>query len=222
MNLANRLFQIIDDEPVYDAVLINISCYKKLYMLDKSEDKNKYAKQLLFIWYICDPCSPYFNTENRIEEATKEVFGKKTKITKILQECIDEYKRRQSTPMIRAFERTMKVSDNMSADLARDTDQLGEWKRLTNDINQLMKELGSDPSDIEARLELMERKLDLETKIIKKSKDMADLIPKINKQVESLLDIKDKVDKDRMQVDSSDNKDAISNFIIDEFIERYE
>jgi len=50
---------------------------------------------------------------------------------------------------------------------------------------------------------------------------MVSLIPLIDKQVQSLLDLKKKVDKDRMQLDSDDNKESISDYIIDEFIDGY-
>lgn len=221
MNLANRLFEIIDDQPVITPVLVNLSCFKKLYLEDKTIDKSKYAQQLLYIWYTCDPGSPFFNSENKEEEVAKEVFGKKFTITKSMQDCIEEYKKRQSTPETRSFERTMSIVDNMTGGLVKDHKQLKEWERLIEDTNTLLQSLGKDPSDIEARYELMERKIELESKFIKTAEAMAGIVPKIQKQVESLIEMRKQVEKSKVELDSDDNNDAISNFIIDMFIDKY-
>ena len=221
MNLSTRLFQVIDDEPVYSPVLINIKCFKTLYMSDTSEDKSKYAQHLLYIWYVCDPNSPYFNAENRLDDASMEVYGRKKKITKVMRKCMEEYTIRQSTPMIRAYERAMKAADQNSNILVGNQELIEEWQRLIKDANFTLKQFGKDPQDIVDRLELTDRITDLELKIIKKSKEMSALIPAINKGVESLLELKKKVDKDRLQLDSDDNKESISNYVIDEFIDKY-
>ena len=221
MNLANRLFQIVDEEPVYSAVLINIKCFKELYMLDKSEDKHKFANHLLYIWYTCDPNSPYFNSEDKINDAAIEVYGRKKAITKQLKRCMDEYSKRQSTPIIRAYERAMRITDQTELTLKKDNKQLDEWQRLIDDSTELLQNLGKNPEDILARIELMERIEDLEAKKLKRQADMAKMIPTINKQVRDLLDLKKEVDKDRLQLDSDDNKEAIANYIVDEFIEKH-
>jgi len=221
MNLSNRLFQIIDEEPVYCVILINIKCYKELYMLDKSDDKHKYAQHLVYIWYTCDPSSPYFNSEERELDAAMEVYGRKKVMTKQLKKCMTEYNKRQSTPMIRAYKRAMKIADQQESLLKKNASQVQEFERLIDDATTLMRTLGCNPDDILTRIELMERLEDLQTKKIKRESDMAALIPKINKQVKDLLELKKEVDKDRMQIDSDDNKDAISNFIVDAFIEKY-
>ena len=221
MNLSTRLFQVIDDEPVYSPILINIKCFKTLYVSDTSEDKSKYAQHLLYIWYVCDPNSPYFNAENRLDDASMEVYGRKKKITKVMRKCMDEYTIRQSTPMIRAYERAMKAADQNGNVLVGNQELIEEWQRLIKDANFTLRQFGKDPQDIVDRLELTDRITDLELKIIKKSKEMSALIPAINKGVESLLELKKKVDKDRLQLDSDDNKESISNYVIDEFIDRH-
>lgn len=221
MNLSNRLFQVINDEPVYSPVLINIKCFKELYALDTSEDKHKYAQHLLYIWYTSDPNSPYFNSESKLEDAAIEVYGRKKKVTKVLDKCMKEYKKRQSTPMIRAYERAMQVTDQNTNQLVSSQESIEEWKRLIKDSTDTLRTLGKNPEEIVDRIELTERIADLELKILKKSKEMVSLIPLIDKQVQSLLDLKKKVDKDRMQLDSDDNKESISNYIIDEFIDGY-
>lgn len=222
MNLSSRLFQIINEEPVYSPILINIKCFKELYMLDTTEDKSKYAQHLLYIWYTCDPNSPYFNSEDKLAEASIEVYGKNDKaLTKQLKKCMDEYTKRQSTPMIRAYERAMRISDQTEESLNKNKKQIAEWQRLIDDSTNLMETLGKNPEDIATRIELMERIIDLESKKLKYQSETAKLIPQINTQVRELLDLKKEVDKDRMQLDTNDNKEAISNYIIDEFIDRH-
>jgi len=221
MNLSNRLFQIIDEEPVYCAILINIKCFKELYMLDKSDDKNKFAQHLLYIWYTCDPSSPYFNSEERLLDAAVEVYGRKKVMTKYLKKCMIEYTKRQSTPMIRAYERAMRITDQNEAILQKNNKQALEWKRLMDDSTDLLQSLGKNPDEILARIELLERIQDIEAKKIKNQSELSKMVPTINKQVKELLDLKKEVDKARMQIDSEDNKDAIANYIVDEFIERH-
>ena len=221
MNLANKLFEIIDDEPVYTPVLVNLKCYKKLYEEDKTTDKSKYAQQLLYIWYVCDPCSPYYNSENKDEDVMYEVFGRKVNFTKAFYECIDEYRKRQSTPETRAFERTMQFCDSMTSGLVKDKHRLEEWERLIQDVNELLKSLGKDPEDIAARFELMERKIELENKFVKTASDMSSMIPKIEKQVDALIEMRKKVERAKFEIDSDNNKEAISNFIIEQFIDKY-
>ena len=221
MNLSNRLFQIIDDEPVYCPILINLKSFKNLYTLDKSDDKNKFAQHLLYIWYTCDPSSPYFHSEDAEDSAAEEVYGRKKVVTKQLRKCMNEYIKRQSTPMIRAYKRAMRITDQQEAILQKNNDQVDEWGRLMSDATTLLKSLGVNPEDILARIELMERLEDLSAKKLKRETEMAGMIPKINKQVKDLLELKKEVDKDRLQIDSDDNKEAIANFIIDEFIEKH-
>jgi hypothetical protein len=221
MNLSSRLFQIIEEEPVYCPILINIKCFKELYMLDKSEDKHKYAQHLVYIWYTCDPSSPYFNSEDKLVDAAMEVYGRKKVVTKVLKKCMDEYIKRQSTPMIRSYERAMRIVDEQESLLKQSAEQVIEFDRLIDDATSLMKTLQSNPQEILDRIELMERIQDLQTKKIKQQSDMSALIPKIKTQVRDLLEMKKDVDKDRVQVESDDNKEAISHFIVDSFIEKY-
>lgn len=221
MNLSNRLFQILDDEPVYCPILINLKSFKALYILDKTDDKHKFAQHLLYIWYTCDPSSPYFNSEEKELDAALEVYGRSKVITKQLRRCMDEYTKRQSTPMIRAYNRAMRITDQTEAILQKNQDEVAEWSRLIDDITTLLKSLGTNPEDILNRIELMERLEDLKAKKLKHDLETANMIPKIHNQVKDLLELKKEVDKDRLQLDSDDNKENIANFIVDEFIEKH-
>ena len=222
-NLASRLFKIVNDEPIYSPVLFSLDCYKKLYMQDKSELKSNFAKHLLYIYYSCDPKSPYFEIENKEEECMKMIYGRvKKSMNKTMNDCIKDYIKCQSTPSIRAYERIMKICDSTGAELQRNVESTKELNLLIKDIDDACKDLKKDGIDgLEVRLELQERKIELERKFVEKQKAMADLTTKIEKQVESLLKLKKDVEKERLMLDSEDNKDNIARFVIDELINKY-
>ena len=132
-----------------------------------------------------------------------------------------EYTKRQSTPMIRAYERAMRITDQNESILQKDNQQAVEWQRLIDDSTSLLQSLGKNPDEILARIELLERVQDIEAKKIKNQSELSKMVPTINKQVKELLELKKEVDKARMQIDSDDNKEAIANYIVDEFIERH-
>ena len=123
--------------------------------------------------------------------------------------------------MIRAYERAMRITDQTEDIISQNKKKMNEWQRLIDDSTELMETMGKNPDDIAGRIEIMERIIDLETKKLKHQSETAKLIPQINSQVKELLELKLAVDKDRLQLESSDNKDAISNYIIDEFIDKH-
>ena len=221
MNLSTRLFQIIDDKPVYCPVLINLKCFKELYLLDKSEDKHKYANHLVYIWYTCDPSSPYFNTEDKFTDAAVEVYGRKKAITKQLKRCMEEYTKRQSTPMIRAYDRAMRISDQSESIIKESNENIAEQERLMSDCLDLLKSLGKNPEEIESRMEITERMDILKASRLKYQSELAKLVPTIKIQVQQLLELKKDVDKDRLQLDTDENTESITNYIVDNFIEKY-
>lgn len=221
MNFSHKLFEVIEDEPIVNPVIVNLGPFKKLYQEDKSEDKSTYSKQLQYIWYSCDPTSPLFNAEDKEGEAMRLSFGKEVKLSKTMLECIEEYKRRQSTPETRTLERTIKLCDGMIKDLDKSKEGMDEFNRLIDDINRLLKSLGKTEDDIEKRIELLDKRMKLEKQVLEEAKNVADLIPKISKQIESIIEMRKKVEKSIVDLDSENNKDAISNFAIDKFISKY-
>lgn len=217
MSLANKLFEVINDEPIYTAVLINLPAFKKLYLEDKTETKSTYAKHLAFIWYYHDLKSPYRDSDNRLEDAMFGAYGKQIKITKTLQACMDEYLKRQSTAETRSLDSALAMCDQMVATLKNNSADNEEYYRLIKDLDASMKE----EDDIDERITLAESKIKIEESISKKIKDNADLIPKINKLVESTMDLRNKLKKVIEDMDSSSNRDSINNFIITELIKKH-
>ena len=220
MNFSYKLFDVVDDQPIVNAVVINLGSFKKLYLEDKSDDKSTYCKQLQYMWYAYDPTSPLFNAENKEEEAMRLSFGKEVKLSKTMLDCVDEYKKRQSTPETRTLERSIKLCDGMIKDLNKSKDGMDEFNRLITDINNLLKKMNNTEEDIEKRIDLIDKKMKLEKLVLDDAKNVADLIPKISKQIESIIDMRKKVEKSLIDLDSDTNKDAVSNFIIDKFISK--
>jgi hypothetical protein len=218
MNFSFKLFDVVDDEPIVNAVVINLGPFKKLYQEDTSEDKSTYAKQLQYIWYANDPTSPLFNAEDKEQDAMILSFGKEVKFNKTMLDCIEEYRKRQSTPETRTLEKTIKLCDNMINDLNKSKQGIDEFNRLVDDINKLLKKMNNTEDDVVKRIELIGKKMDLEKKMLDEAKNVSDLIPKIGKQMESIIEMRKKVEKSLVDLDSESNKDAVSNFIIDKFI----
>ena len=220
MNFSHKLFDVVDDEPVVNPVLINLGPFKKLYEEDKSADKSTYVKQLQYIWYANDPISPLYNAEDKEKEAMVLSFGKEVKFNKAMLDCIEEYKKRQSTPETRTLEKTIKLCDSMINDLDKSKQGINEFNRLVDDIDNLLKRTGSTEDDIEKRIELISKKMTMEKQVLDNAKTISDLIPKISKQLESIIEMRKKVEKSIIELDSETNKDAISNFVIDNFINK--
>lgn len=218
MNFSHRLFDVIDDEPVVNALIVNLGPFKILYKEDTTADKSTYIKQLQYIWFANDPTSPLFNAENKEDEAMQLSFGKKVKFNKSMLDCIDEYRKRQSTPETRTLEKTIRLCDSMINDLNKSKQGMEEFNRLVDDINKALKRMGITDEDIDRRIELMVKRMDLEKKVLDEAKNVSDLIPKIAKQIESIIDMRKKVEKSLVDLDSDNNKEAISGFIIDKFI----
>jgi len=62
--------------------------------------------------------------------------------------------------------------------------------------------------------------MQMEKQVLDNAKTISDLIPKISKQLESIIEMRKKVEKSIIELDSETNKDAISNFVIDNFINK--
>lgn len=218
-NLSAHLFQVIDDIPTTCPIQINIPCFKKLYMEDETSDKSNYTKQLVFIWYYLDANSPYFNSEDKLEECMTAAFGtSKYKVSKLLQECMDEYSKRQSTPELRSLQAIILLLDELINGLnSQKEDNQKETNRYIESINdQLRKE-----EDIDVRRMLLLRR----SEAIKNTNDentaIITQIPKIASIIKEMSDLRKSVSKSLIEIDSTTNKENIGNHIIYTGIDSY-
>lgn len=222
MGFSNKLFEVVlrndDYVPVYTPVLINLPNFKKLYMADKSSDKDEYAKQLAYIYFIADPKSPYFESTNKEVESMLAAFGKQVKISKQLQTCIDEYVSRNTTIEIRSLESSLAACDNLLESIS---DNKKNMKQFDNLIRELEREIDQS-SDLQERITLMNTKMELEDKAAERAKKSVDLIPKINKMVDSIMELRKTVRAKMLELESDSNKENIDNFLITELINSIE
>lgn len=217
MNISSKLFDVINDVPVYTPVLLNIPCFKRLYALDNSEDKSLYAKQLAYIWYLNDLKSPYKDSADKENDAMSAAFGQEVNISDELQECIDEYIKRQTTSESRALDASMRVCDDLVKLLQTRNNKTQEYDRLLEDMEKALAE----QEDIASRFTIMKAKLELENEIMARSKTIADIIPKITVLAQSISEARKKIDKISSDIDSSSNRENISNFIINDVINKF-
>lgn len=218
-NLSSHLFQVIDDEPIFCAIQINIPCFKELYLQDDTPDKSTYRKQLAFIWYLQDSNSPYYNAENKREECAKAAFGTtKIKITKSLQDCIDEYTLRQSTPESRALDTIKSVMEGMLKSLnnRRESDSQEDNRYLTDLDDQIRKE-----NDVKLRRTLLLMKDERISKMNENNLAIINQIPKIANVIKDMVELRKVVAQSMLEIDSSTNKENIANHIIYDIIDLY-
>lgn len=215
MSFANKLFQVVNDEPVYSAVLINLPEFKRLYNADKSEDKSMYAKQLAYIYYVADPKSPYFDEQNRDDKSMIAAFGKSVKISKMLEDCIEEYRQRQVTVEVMSLESSINTCNNLLKQLSNERSSASQFADIIHEIDSEIKV----STDLETKITLMNTKMEMETKMLDKTKKTADLIPKINKLVESIVELRERVKNKMLEIETKPGADAIENFLIDEFLD---
>lgn len=215
-NLSSHLFQVVNDQPVYCPVLLNIPCYKELYLRDTTDDKSEYSKQLAFIWYYKDMGSPFFNSENMKEECMLAAFGTKSySISPLLQTCIDEYEKRQSTPELRSLRSAMELLDQLVAEMRHQANS----EEYYNLIKDLEKEASME-SDFTQRWTLLELADKRKEALNKQKESVVKMIPSFQKSIESLIELRKSATKSLSEIDHESNKDNIANHIIYDIIDK--
>jgi len=214
MSFANKLFEVVNDVPVYTPVLINLPAFKKLYEKDNSADKSTYAKQLAYIYYSEDYKSPFFDSNDRDHESMIAAFGKTITPTKDLLACKKEYRDRQVTVEVKSLESSLATCDNLLRNLSSSRNDLDQYTRLLEELEESIDQA----TDLESKLTYAGAKLDMEDKLLIKTKKTAELIPQINKLVESIVELRERVRVKMLELEVSPGRNDISNFLINDFI----
>ena len=218
-SLDGKLFDVIDDQPTINAVLINLGPFKDLWESDNTEDKSLYKKYLLYMWYMNSPKSPYFNSKKseKDKDVRKAVFGRTNyPISKKAEACIEEYVKRNTTPEIRALDAAISVCDDITDRLRTTSKSAKEFDRLIDDIDKAIAKCTDGPDGLAERILLTKQKLELQGDNLSLAKTASDLIPKLKTQIEAMVTLREQAAKSMYSL--SDSKDTIENFIIDEFI----
>jgi hypothetical protein len=214
MTLKDKLFIVRDDQPYLNPVGINVPEFKKLWEADKTEEKAQYAKELAYIFHMCDYQSPYFDIDNKHEEVAKAYMGgPKYKPTKRVTNAIEMYKKMQYGPEHRALDAAVALGDSL-------TETAMQANQETTSLSKLLEKIDVEAklaNDVYTEMALAKEKLDIRKQSLDIAKASTDLIGKIDKNIDSLLMIRRKVTTATYQ--SADNPNSIDKFLIDEFLE---
>lgn len=218
--MRDRLFTIVDGEPVVTAPLVNLKTFRKLWDHDKSDDKSLYKKWMAYIYHMCDYRSDFYELEDKEKQVLLEVFDRSDiSAPKVVQACMEEYKRRNCPVEQRTLDTTIASADNISDNLAELQKDVVQNEKLIGQIErQIENALKADETMI--AIELTKEKLAIQKSQLDLVKTSADLIPKLEKNVESVMNLREKVEKSLNKVRES--KDLIERFIIDDFLMKKE
>ncbi len=213
-NIYHKLFQVENDQPIINSVLINLPTFKKLYLEDKSKSKSNYIKQLAYIWYLCDIRSPYYNVEEKEIECKKGAFGNENEsISSTLQECIEEYKKRNSTSESRSIDGAILALDNI-------TGVLNEQKKNHTQLSELVSYITyeiDNTNDLNKKIALYKERISLEKEVINNMDKITSMIPKVMDLSAKIAEARNKINKIADDIDNS--KSNISSFITDKLIQ---
>lgn len=156
--------------------------FSKILKRDKTKDKSKAHKEMIFIYFYCDLKSDYLiinNSEERKEEIKKDIgLPDSWNIDAVIQEAISFYEQRTITTIGKLYKDALYAA-NAVADYLRNADVLlaerdDKGKPVTpvsvitnaiNQVNKMMKDLKT------AEREVLKEQIDMENKM-KGSKQM--------------------------------------------------
>ena len=103
--------------------------FKKILKRDKSRDKDRALKEMLFIYYYSDIKSDYLiiDSKFRIEEIKKDIgLPEDWRIDSVLQEAIDFYEERSLTVVGKLYKNALAAANDISDYLTKTKELLEE------------------------------------------------------------------------------------------------
>ena len=91
--------------------------FKKILKRDKSRDKDKALKDMLFIYYYCDIKSDYLimDTKTRVQEIKKDIgLDDGWKIDSVITEAMEFYEERSLTVIGKLYRNALKAANDVS------------------------------------------------------------------------------------------------------------
>jgi hypothetical protein len=202
------------DQPYLNPVGINIPEFKKLWNADKSKEKSQYAKELAYVYHMCDYDSPYYDMANKQEEVSKAFIGKANyNPPKRVENCIDIYKKMQYSAERRALDTAISLSDSLT-NLAKQNET--DTKQMNEILSGYDQEI-NESEDAFTKLAMLKEKLEIRKQAIDLANASTTLIDKMGKGIDSLVNLRIKVIQASYQ--DVDNHNRIENFLIDDLIE---
>lgn len=217
--MKDKLFTIIDGEPIVTAPLVNIPEYKKLWKEDTTDDKSMYKKWLLYIYKTYDYRSDMYELDNKEYLIKKEVFGKSNiRINKTVHDCINVYIQRNGVAEQSILEGAIRNAYSVNASLGELVNTSKQFENVIKALDKQIKDALSDDQILSAA-SMIEKRLDLQTKQLALVDKAASMTPKVEKSIDSIINIRQKVEK---AISKLDDSRKLENFIIDEFITKRE
>ena len=208
------MFRMVDDQPYLNPVGISLPEFQKLWKADKSESKSQYAKELAYVFHMCDFDSPYFDMMNKEEEVAKSFMGSSSyKPPKRVKDCIALYMKLQSNAERRALDAAVILCDSIT-DLANK--DRTDAKQLENTLKAYDKEIDKEDDPL-VKLAMIKEKLEIKKQVMDLANVSTNLISKLDKNIESLVQLRVKVIQ--ASYTQEDNSTSISNFLIEDLID---
>ena len=143
-------------------------------------------------------------------------FGKRDyPISPLLQVCIDEYEKRQSTPELRSLRSAMELLDQLIKEMKHQANST-EYHNLIQDLENEAKQ----ETDFTQRWTLLELADKRKEALSKQRESVVKMIPNFQKSIESLIELRKSATKSLSDIDHESNKDNIANQIIYEVIDK--
>lgn len=170
-----KLFEMKNWQLTTNEEVWGLTAFNRLLERDKSKDKSKVTKELLFIYFFCDIKSDYqyiTNKEDRLQEIIKDINLPKTfSIDEDIQAAIDLYNKLTTTVIATLYKQTLasasaigdylenteallKERDNSGkpvTDISKLTTALGRVPKLMSDLKASYKEVVKEQEDIESK-----------------------------------------------------------------------
>lgn len=214
MTLKDKLFTMQGDQPYLNPIGINLPVFEKLWNEDTSVDKSQYAKELAYIFHMCDYQSPYYDRPDKEKSIIRDFFGTSSwKPTKRVKNCIDVYNQLQSNAEKRSLDGAIISCDSVVNDLSQTQNESKELENLLRDIDL---EIKKNSDDVYIRMELMKEKLNLQKQKLSVAESIANLVPKIEKHVETIQNLRRKVTK---AIYEGDVSNKLNDFLFDKLFE---
>lgn len=211
--MRDRIFTIVDGNPIVTAPMVNLEPFKSLWLTDTSDDKHVYNKWMRYIYDTCDYRSDFFELKDKEPVLLLDLFGRSDyPVPARVQRCQDEYRKRNTPAEQRSLESAINAADGITDIMAKLKQDIKQFDVTIKDLDKII----DAQTDVLARIELLKEKMGLQEKVIDLAKTMADIIPKIEKNVDSIISLRNKVELAVAKI--ADSKEKIENYMVDDLI----
>lgn len=170
-----KLFEMKNWELTVSEEAYGITPFKKILERDKSKEKEKAMKEMLFIYFYSDVKSDYqyiTNKKDKTEEIKKDIgLPKSWKIDKVIENAIEIYVKRSQTIIEKLYVQSMKSASEIgnylenTKILLEERDKMGKPVTDINKISQSVQRVPKLMRDLkEAYKEVIKEKEDNENK----------------------------------------------------------